>query len=415
MSDSEIEMPENIENVNSKEEGEIINPVEKAYLLPRSLKNPLYFNNYAWNKDAILDIKVKDINPKVISLLLTPEENLNFEYIQGIYKDDPITTIASLSLLVDRFQQRRWNSKHYPPHFTPNEEILMFSGYKFLSELDNKSEDEEIDKLQKEIKDEIVIHNVGFVKKKAKQIYNYYHSLYSSSNKTEKIALDDLISIGYIQLITKIDEFKPELGYKFLSYAGYPIQKYISEACQDRYSVHIPANLRLKYNNYTKIYSELTQRLKRLPTYEEIKEYAEKNNQKIPQHSLLIARNNVVKGVKLDQQFLDDENISYYDITPSAHNTEKEAVDNIIRDYIKENLPESLKTLKDTVPINQFTAFLMKYQIDEYLQYGFFSELTYEETGDRLSISSRKAQYRSKKANKNFAVIAEIKGLHDYL
>lgn len=58
------------------------------------------------------------------------------------------------------------------------------------------------------------------LKAKARSFYNKYPIICSRCG----IALDDLIQEGYFAMLDAVNYYKPEDGYKFLTYIGYPLK-----------------------------------------------------------------------------------------------------------------------------------------------------------------------------------------------
>jgi RNA polymerase primary sigma factor len=97
----------------------------------------------------------------------------------------------------------------------------------------------------KKAKNELVERNLRFVVSVAKQYAN-------SSNP-----LQDLVNEGNIGLIIAADKFKPEMGWRFISYAVWWIQKLICEhLAKYGRTVRLPAN---KINNLSKLDKKLNE------------------------------------------------------------------------------------------------------------------------------------------------------------
>lgn len=91
----------------------------------------------------------------------------------------------------------------------------------------------------KAAKDELVKCNLRFVVTVAKQYANATH------------LLEDLVNEGNIGLIMAADRFKPEMGWKFISYAVWWIQKIICEhLAKHGRVIRLPAN---KLNSLSKL------------------------------------------------------------------------------------------------------------------------------------------------------------------
>jgi len=117
----------------------------------------------------------------------------------------------------------------------------------------------------KNAKDELVRRNLRFVVTVAKQL------------ATQQVPLEDLINEGNIGLIMAAEKFKPEMGWRFLSYAVWWIRKIMYEHIS-KYGkmVRLPAN---KINGLSKLdkkIHELEQKLGRpVDIHEVISEYGE--------------------------------------------------------------------------------------------------------------------------------------------
>jgi RNA polymerase sigma factor (sigma-70 family) len=415
MVESNKELNNNPEKSDTQAELSYIRLLEKACTFSEIFREPLYYDNYAWNKGALEELQDKKVNPEVLSLLLTPENNLKWGEIKRIYEDDPVSTIASLSLAVDRFEQRRWNSESYPPPFTPNEERLMFAGYRFLTELPKVSQTTVLSKFHRRLRNQIVLYNTGLVKKLAYRISRRYNDLAGNVNEVDRYTIDDLLNVGFEGVIEAIDKFDLEENKRFGTYAGFYIKRNIIDEIGENSFIRIPRFMRDRFTRYARYYSELTQKYQKLPTYEEVLKYAKLKGKKIPRKSIITLRKKQLNPIELDKPTSSDHNIIYYDITPSPHNMEREAMKNLIEFYLKENLPENLETLQHTVSIEQYTAFVMKYQIEQYLEEGFTNVLTDVETGIRTGVPTSTASSRHQKAKGKFIKIAQETGLYECL
>ena len=88
---------------------------------------------------------------------------------------------------------------------------------------------------------------------------------------TRGLPLPDLIEEGNLGLIHAIEKFEPERGFRFSTYATWWIRQSITRAIRDQSrSIRLPDSLNESISRIIKTQHELTQKLFRDPTFEEI-------------------------------------------------------------------------------------------------------------------------------------------------
>ncbi len=118
-------------------------------------------------------------------------------------------------------------------------------------------------KVDKEAREKFILSNLRLV-----------HSI---AKRYQGLGLDflDLVQEGYIGLIKAVENYNPELGYKFSTYATWWIRQAITRAIANLGSlIRIPVHLHEKIAHIRKIEEEFEERFQRKPRLEELAEYS---------------------------------------------------------------------------------------------------------------------------------------------
>lgn len=119
-------------------------------------------------------------------------------------------------------------------------------------------------------RDELIKSNMRFVVSIAKQYQG------------KGIEFEDLIAVGNCGLLKATEKFNPELGYRFLSYAGWWIRDYIiNEIINHSKVIRIPFNKTISINKLNKFISDFEAKNARTPTADELSEFLQLEEEEV--------------------------------------------------------------------------------------------------------------------------------------
>lgn len=220
----------------------------------------------------------------------------------------------------------------------------------------------------KAAKDELIIHYVALVKIIAGRLYSSYNA---------HIEYDDLLSYGIIGLIDAIDKFDHKKQIKFETYANIRIRGAIID--QIRHMDWIPRSTRQKYKKI----EEAIQKLQKIYGSEFTDEQiAEELNLTLDEYNRMLGEATTYSIVSLEEKI--EDNMSF-DI--ASDTVEFQPEDKFVEKEVKKLLASTIEKL----PEKEMRV----------MQLYYYSELTYKEIAEILSISeSRVSQIHTKAISK---------------
>ena len=231
-----------------------------------------------------------------------------------------------------------------------NREIHSFNQYlKDIAEIDVFTAEEEAicaekaSRGDKEAIDELVRRNLRFVVTVAKQY------------ATAQNPLEDLVNEGNIGLIIAAEKFKPEMGFKFISYAVWWVRKIIMEHLSKHGRlVRLPANKINSLSKLDKQINELEQKLGRNVCIQEIIEEfggdtdfdGKSTQKKFKNEYMLLDTLNDYSMDSLDRDISGDDKGTTLAETISDDSMFKSADNELLTEDVRKQLNEVLDILK---------------------------------------------------------------------
>jgi RNA polymerase primary sigma factor len=124
------------------------------------------------------------------------------------------------------------------------------------------------------------------------------------AHRSKKLSFLDLIQEGNLGLVKAIERFRPELGYKFSTYAQWWIRQAISRAVANTArEIRLPVHVLQGLSEIARIRTELAKSMEKEPTEEELLEHLLENGYKRPTAKRLLeaARIQQIAPSQLDE------------------------------------------------------------------------------------------------------------------
>lgn len=233
-----------------------------------------------------------------------------------------------------------------------------------LTPAEEKSLTEQIAQGDDKAREKLVTSNLRFVIHVAK------------SFKNQGLSMADLINEGNMGLITAARKFKPEKGYKFITYAVWWIRQNILKALEvQTRAIRVPANVINDLNKLRKVESDLSQHLDRHPDPEELATEAN-----LPVKKINYTLESVYNTVSLDTPMYDDTNVTLQETLPDTQNLQPEDA------YMQNAMHNDIHNALNVLPDRDRTIL--------HLCYGFNDEepATYQHIGTQLGVSRERVR-----------------------
>ncbi len=235
-------------------------------------------------------------------------------------------------------------------------------------------------------REELVKANLRFVIHVAKGFQN------------QGLSMADLINEGNMGLMTAARKFKPEKGYKFITYAVWWIRQNILKALEvQTRSIRVPSNVINDLNKLRKVETDLAQHLNRHPDPDELATKA-----KVPLKKITYTLESIYNTISLDSPMYDDNAVTLQETLSDAETLHPE--DAFIKNEMLQNIHAALNVLSD------------RDQQILRLYFGFDDDTpaTYQQIGTQLGVSRERIRQLKEDALKRLRHPAISKKLAAY-
>ena len=243
----------------------------------------------------------------------------------------------------------------------------------------------------KETKNQFIVSNLHLVISIARKYLN------------RGIHFSDLLQEGNLGLIRAVEKFDYTLGFKFSTYASWWIKQHITRALQEKnMAIRTPAYLYENLNKINQVVEELSKKLDRKPTIEEISEKMGMNTKNV-EFFINTSTKLVRKVYSLDSPISNSSEVTWMDCVADESSP---SIENVLDlNKIKKNIKEILSPLSS----REETILKMRYGIDS------DTTFTLKEIGDMYGLTRERVRQIQNNAHKKIALHEDNEYLRNIL
>ena len=335
-SDTAYNIIDNYINLNSVN----INSYNKAIMALKKIVKFLTDNNYILEPDILLKLVKNNDNLTITLKTIINEINTNKNCLKNeIFKDEIVKLIVecyseskgiTINVLSAEVENNNDNQENNTINNDYVDEDIVKTYLKEMGQVPLLTSKEEhqlalrVKNGDKKAKDKFIEANLRLVVSIAKR--------YTSKG----VALIDLIQEGNIGLMTAVDRYDPNMGYKFSTYATWWIRQTITRTVLEKKSIiHIPVHKAEEIMKMFRARNKLYDEYNREPTYDEIANEINTTYDNVKDLCSI-----ALEPVSTNELVGEDGEEELENFIPSETNTEDAAMQGIIPIVVNEVLDE---------------------------------------------------------------------------